>query len=347
MREKICFFDSKPYDIRMFDAVNKKFGFKIKYFPSRLNEDTVALAEGYRVVCAFVNDDLNEKVIDQLYAGGTRLIAMRCAGYNNVNLLAAYKKIDVVRVPAYSPHAVAEHAVALALTLNRKTHRAYYRTRDNNFNIDGFMGTDLYGKTCGVIGTGKIGQIFAKIMSGFGMDVLAYDPYPNEKAAKEIPFTYVSLDELYKRSDIISLHCPMTAENVYMINDESLALMKDNVLIINTGRGQLINTKALINALKKSAIGGAGLDVYEEEDKYFFEDFSSDVVTDDTLARLLSFPNVLVTSHQAFFTKEAMQAIADTTLQSIEAFTDGKPLVNSICRNCSDHPNRCKMRHLK
>jgi D-lactate dehydrogenase len=345
-KEKICFFDAKPYDIKMFDEVNKDFGFNIKYFTSKLTIDTVALANGYKVICAFVNDDINEEVIEELYANGTRLIALRCAGFNNVAMLAAYKKIDVVRVPAYSPYAVAEHAVALAMSLNRKTHRAYYRTRDNNFNINGFMGVDFNGKTCGVVGSGKIGTIFAKIMSGFGMNVIAYDPFPNEKAAKENNFSYVSLEELFKKSDLISLHCPMTPENAYMINKDSIAAMKDDVIIINTGRGKLINTKDLIDALKDSTIGGAGLDVYEEEEKYFFEDFSSDIILDDMLARLLSFPNVLVTSHQAFFTYEAMHAISLTTLQNVQDFVDGKELENGICNNCKDHPNRCKPKKL-
>lgn len=346
MKEKVCFFDAKPYDIKMFDEVNQAFGFNIKYFTSKLNADTVSLARDCRIICAFVNDDINEKVIEELYKNGTRLIALRCAGFNNVAMLYAYKKIDVVRVPSYSPHAVAEHAVALAMSLNRKTHRAYYRTRDNNFNINGFMGVDFYGKTCGVVGSGKIGQIFAGIMSGFGMNVIAYDPFPNEQAAKENNFSYVSLKELFKTSDVISLHCPMTPENAYMINKDSIATMKDNVIIINTGRGKLINSKDLIAALKTSKIGGAGLDVYEEEEKYFFEDFSSDIIQDDTLVRLLSFPNVLVTSHQAFFTKEAMHAIAQTTLQNMQDFVDGKELENAICHNCKDHPNRCRMKSL-
>ncbi|MDA3800232.1 MAG: 2-hydroxyacid dehydrogenase [Kiritimatiellae bacterium] len=346
MNEKVCFFDAKPYDIKMFDEVNQEFGFNLKYFSSKLNEDTVTLAKNYKIICAFVNDDINENVVEELYKNGTRLIALRCAGFNNVAMLSAYKKIDVVRVPSYSPHAVAEHAVALAMSLNRKTHRAYYRTRDNNFNINGFMGVDFYGKTCGVVGSGKIGQIFAKIMSGFGMDVIAYDPFPNEQAAKENNFSYVSLEELFKKSDLISLHCPMTSENVYMINKDSIAVMKDDVIIINTGRGKLINSKDLIDALKNSRIGGAGLDVYEEEEKYFFEDFSSDIIQDDTLVRLLSFPNVLVTSHQAFFTKEAMQAIAQTTLQNMQDFVDGKELKNAICNNCKDHPRRCTMKRL-
>ena len=346
MKEKICFFDAKPYDIKMFDEVNKEFGFTIKYFTSKLNLDTVSLAKDSKIICAFVYDDINEDVVEKLYENGTKLIALRCAGFNNVAMLSAYKKIDVVRVPAYSPHAVAEHAVALAMSLNRKTHRAYYRTRDNNFNINGFLGFDFYGKTCGVVGSGKIGQIFAKIMSGFGMNVIAYDPFPNEQAAKDNNFSYVSLEELFEKSDVISLHCPMTSENAYMINKDSIAKMKDNVIIINTGRGKLIKSKDLIDALKTSKIGGAGLDVYEEEEKYFFEDFSSDIVQDDTLARLLSFPNVLVTSHQAFFTHEAMQAIAKTTLQNVLDFVDGKELQNGICNKCHDHPNRCTPKKL-
>ncbi|MGL4368411.1 MAG: 2-hydroxyacid dehydrogenase, partial [Spirochaetota bacterium] len=259
---------------------------------------------------------------------------MRCAGYNNVDLKAAYGKMHVARVPAYSPYAVAEHAVALIMTLNRKTHKAYFRTRDNNFTINGFNGFDMNGKTAGVAGTGKIGKVLIKILKGFGMDVLAYDSFEDADAARELGFTYVPLDELYRRSDIISLHCPLTKETRYMINEDTIAAMKAGVMIINTGRGQLIDTKALIKGLKSRKIGSAGLDVYEEEGDYFFEDFSVKGLDDDLLARLLTFPNVLVTSHQAFFTNEALAKIADTTLGNVKLFLEKGEIPNEICYRC-------------
>ena len=342
MSHTICFFDAKPYDQKSFDEANAAYGFNLRYLNMRLGPDTVPLAGGADAVCVFVNDVVNREVIQSLVEQGVKIIALRCAGYNNVDLMAAYHRIPVVRVPAYSPHAVAEHAAALVLALNRKTHRAYYRTRDGNFNINGFLGFDMNGKTCGVIGTGKIGQVFIRIMRGFGMKVLAFDPFPKQELAQELGFEFADLARLYAESDVISLQCPLTPENRHMINRETFAQMKNGVFLINTGRGKLVDTHDLVEALKSGKVGAAGLDVYEEEDRYFFEDFSSEIIQDDTLARLLTFPNVLVTSHQAFFTKEAMHAIAGTTLENIRTFFDGKSGPNEVCSNCSDHPGRCQ-----
>lgn len=330
MRMKIAFFDAKPYDIESFNAVNKDYGYKIKYYEARLTEDTAVMAKGCDVVCAFVNDNISGEVVQILSDLGVKLIALRCAGYNNVDFEAAFGKIHVVRVPAYSPYAVAEHALALMMTINRKTHRAYNRTKENDFRINGLTGFDLHGKTVGVIGTGKIGQIFIDICKGLGMNVLAYDLYP----AKLEGVTYTDLDTLYSQSDVISLHCPLTKETYHMINSEAIDKMKDGVMIINTSRGDLIDTAALIEGLKSRKIGSAGLDVYEEESDYFFEDFSTKVIDDDNLARLLSFTNVLITSHQAFLTEEALRNIANTTLDNIKAFEQDKPLANEICYHC-------------
>lgn len=333
--KKIIFFDAKPYDREFFDAANAKHGYEIKYIGNRLSEDTVPLAAGYDAVCAFVNDDLSGPVADALFNKGIRMIAMRCAGYNNVDLKSTFGRIHVARVPAYSPYAVAEHAVALILTLNRKTHKAYNRTRDGNFALSGLLGFDLHGKTAGVIGTGKIGQILAELLKGFGMRVLAYDRFPKTEWAAQKGVEYVSLKELYCKSDVISLHCPLTPDTQHMINAGSLAQMKDGVMLINTSRGGLIETKDLIDALKSGKIGAAGLDVYEEEDEYFFEDRSGEVLTDDVLARLFTFPNVLVTAHQAFFTKEALTNIAETTLGNLDSFFRGETMANEICYQCS------------
>jgi D-lactate dehydrogenase len=327
---KIAFYDTKPYDRNFFDKVNEKYNYKIKYFESKLNEDTVAMAKGYEAVCAFVNDSINATVIDQLYEGGTRLIAMRCAGYNNVDFETANNKIRIVRVPAYSPYSVAEHTMALIVSLNRKIHKAYNRTRESNFNINGLLGFDLHGKTIGIIGTGKIGQIVADIANGYGMRVIGYDKYP----AKESKIEYVDLHTLYKESDIITLHCPLFKDTYHIINAESIHQMKEGVMIINTSRGGLIDTDSLIQGIKERKIGSAGLDVYEEESDYFFEDFSNQIIEDDTLARLLTFNNVLITSHQAFFTREALENIAETTLYNINEFEKGNELVNEICYNC-------------
>lgn len=339
---QIAFFDAKAYDIKSFDNINKDFGYTITYFKEHLTPATVVLAKGYDVVCAFVNDEISKPVIEQLNAQGVKLIAMRCAGYNNVDLPAAFGHLHIVRVPAYSPYAVAEHAVALLMTLNRKTHKAYSRTRDNNFNINGLTGFDLHGKTVGIIGTGKIGQVMIGIMKGFGMRILAYDVFPNPKAADELGFEYTDLNTLYTEADVISLHCPLTKETHHIINKDSLSKMKKSVVLINTSRGQLVNTKDLIVALKASAIGAAGLDVYEEESEYFFEDFSGSNIEDDVLARLLTFNNVLITSHQAFLTEEALHNIAETTLQNIQQYFEKQTLVNEICYQCHANNGICQ-----
>lgn len=332
---RIAFFDTKPYDRKFFDAADRKFGFSITYFEEHLGPGTAALTRGFDTACIFVNDVINADVMKALHKNGIRLIALRASGYNNVDFRAAFGKIHVVRVPAYSPHAVAEHAAALMLALNRKTHRAYHRTRDSNFSIQGLLGFDMFGKTAGVIGTGAIGRELIRILKGFGMHVLAYDPGPDEAFAAQAGFSYTDLKTLYKRSDIISLHCPLTRETYRMINAKTLKAMKTGVMIINTGRGKLIDTRALIEALKNKKVGYAGLDVYEEESEYFFEDFSSEVISDDVLARLLTFPNVLVTAHQGFFTREALTNIANTTLKNIDDFVRGRLLSHEICYRCS------------
>lgn len=330
MSVKVAFFDTKSYDESSFNKVNQKFGFDIKYFKGHLNINNVALTKGIDVACIFVNAVADAPVIDELVANGVKVIALRCAGYNNVDLNAARNRIKVVRVPAYSPYAVAEHTLALMLTLNRKTHRAYNRTREGNFALSGLMGFDMHGKTAGIIGTGKIAKILIKTLRSMGMEVLAYDLYPDMDFAAHEGIKYVSLDELYSGSDIISLHCPLTKETEYIINDEAISKMKNGVMMINTGRGKLIDTQALIKGLKSKKIGSAGLDVYEEESEYFFEDRSNRVMDDDVLARLLSFNNVVVTSHQAFFTQEALENIAETTLKNIQDFIEGRELVNEV-----------------
>ena len=330
---KITLFGTQPYDKESFERIRDAYGFDICYHRSHLNANNVALARGSDAVCIFVNDTADAETIRQLADLNVKLIALRCAGFNNVDLNAAARYgIPVVRVPAYSPHAVAEHAVALMLALNRKVHRAYWRTRDGNFSLHGLLGFDMYGKTAGIVGTGKIARIVIRILLGFGMEVLAYDPYPDGVFARETGIAYVSLDELYRRSDIITLHCPLTNETKHLVNETSIARMKRGVMIVNTGRGQLIQTEALIEALKSKQVGAAGLDVYEEEGDYFYEDRSDSIIDDDTLARLLLFPNVIVTSHQAFFTAEAMHNITETTLQNIKDFFDGRPLVNAVTK---------------
>jgi D-lactate dehydrogenase len=330
MAYKIAFFGAKPYDISSFDQVNKDFNYDIKYYKGHLNKNNLVLTQGTDAVCIFVNDTADAEIIDGLAKNEVKLIALRCAGYNNVDLAAAKGKMKIVRVPAYSPYAVAEHAVALMLSLNRKIHRAYWRTRDGNFSLHGLMGFDMHGKTAGIIGTGKIAKILIKILKGFGMNIVAYDLYPDYAFAEEQGITYTTLDELYKQSDIISLHCPLTDKTKYLINDISICKMKDNVMIINTGRGLLIHTNALIEGLKNKKIAAAGLDVYEEEGDYFYEDKSDKIIDDDVLARLLSFNNVIVTSHQAFFTKEALHNIAETTLLNVKAFMENQPLANEV-----------------
>lgn len=327
---RIAFFDTKSYDEESFNKINEKYNFEIKYFKGHLNRNNVILTKDADAVCIFVNDIADAEIIDALAENGVKLIALRCAGFNNVDISAAQGKIAIVRVPAYSPYAVAEHAVALMMALNRKTHRAYLRTRDGNFALNGLMGFDMHGKTAGIIGTGKIAKILIHILKGFGMNILAYDLYPDYNFARENDVVYTTMDELYHNSDIISLHCPLTDQTKYLINDYSISKMKDGVMIINTGRGQLIHTNALIEGLKNKKIGAAGLDVYEEESEYFYEDKSDKIIDDDVLARLLSFNNVIVTSHQAFFTQEALANIASTTLQNMQDFIDGKPLENEV-----------------
>lgn len=318
---KLAFFDAKTYDMPGFDACSKNTELEIKYFETRLNEDTVSLASGYDAVCVFVNDTVNAAVVEKLYRYGIRLIVLRCAGFNNVDIAACQGKIRVFRVPAYSPHAVAEHAMALLLTINRRTHKAYIRTRDFNFSLQGFVGFDLYGKTVGIVGTGKIGRVFADICKGFGMNVLAYDKYPSEASG----LTYTTLEDLFQRSDIISLHCPLTEETKHMVNADSIAKMKKGVTIINTSRGALINTEDLIQGIKEKKVGAACLDVYEEEGDFFYEDYSGHVVQDDKLVRLIAMPNVIVSSHQAFLTQEALDNIAATTVDNALKFFQGTP----------------------
>ena len=310
--------------------LNEKYNYDIRYYKGHLNPNNVVLTQDTDVVCIFVNDTADAAVIDAMVDNGVKLLALRCAGFNNVDLKAAKGKLPVVRVPAYSPYAVAEYSLALMLSLNRKIHRAYWRTRDGNFSLNGLMGFDMHGKTIGIIGTGKIAKILIRLLKGFGMRILAYDLYPDMKFAGEEGISYVSLDELYRESDIISLHCPLTDQTKYMIDKDSIDKMKEGVMIINTGRGQLINTNDLIEGLKEKKIAAAGLDVYEEEGEYFYEDKSDKIIDDDVLARLLSFNNVIVTSHQAFFTKEALHNIAETTLQNIEDFRCHRPLVNEV-----------------
>ncbi|MBP1561285.1 MAG: 2-hydroxyacid dehydrogenase [Oscillospiraceae bacterium] len=322
--DKIAFFDTKPYDKIWFDKLNTDF--EIKYIDYKLTPDTASAAKGCKAVVVFVNDTLSSETIDELCALGVKLIALRCSGYNNVDLRYAKDKIDVVRVPVYSPYAVAEHTMALLLTLNRKIHKAFIRTRDFNFSLNGLTGFDLHGKTVGVIGTGQIGRIFIDICRGFGMRVIAYDPYP----AEGFGIDYVTPDKLFAESDVISLHCPLTSSTRYIINEASLAKMKEGVFILNTSRGQLIDSDALLQALKDGKVRGAGLDVYEEETSIFFEDYSSTIIQDDVLALLVSMPNVIMTSHQAFLTDEALQKIAEVTLFNLNQFFKGEALQNAV-----------------
>lgn len=322
---RVIFFSSQTYDRVSFTNAPLPAGIELQFQPARLNLDTVVLAERHEVVCAFINDDLSAPVLERLAGGGTRLIALRSAGYNHVDLLAAKRLgLSVVRVPAYSPHAVAEHAVALILTLNRCLHRAYNRTRDGNFSLHGLTGFDLVDKTVGVIGTGQIGATFARIMTGFGCQLLAYDPYPNPEV-EALGARYLPLADLLARAQIISLHCPLNEQSRHLINARSLAAMQRGAMLINTGRGGLVDTPALIDALKSGQLGYLGLDVYEEEAQLFFEDRSDLPLQDDVLARLLTFPNVVITAHQAFLTREALAAIATTTLDNIAAWAAGTP----------------------
>lgn len=326
----IAFFDTKEYDRASFEKFNGQNGLRFKFFETKLNADTAELAKHSDAVCAFVNDDIGAEVIEKLYSFGINLIVLRCAGFNNVDLRAAYGKIHVVRVPAYSPYAVAEHTMALLLCSIRRIHKAYIRTKDFNFSLNNFTGFDLHGKTVGVIGTGKIGRCFIDICRGFGMHILAYDKYPSDIDGVR----YVGLDELFKQSDVISLHCPLTEETYHLIDSETIEKMKKGAVILNTSRGALINADDLLDGIKSRKIGAACLDVYEEESDLFFEDYSGHIVGDDTLARLITMPNVIVTSHQAFLTAEALENIAETTVQNIIDFVSGKDLKNEICYRC-------------
>ncbi len=333
----LAFFDTKEYDKLYFDAMKEKFGVAIRYYEDKLSVETVSLAEGADAVCAFVNDSIDRAVIERLYQMGIRVIVMRCAGYNNIDFKAAYGKIHILRVPAYSPYAVAEYAMALLLAVNRKVHKSYIRTRDFNFSLNRLVGFDLHGKTVGIIGTGKIGQVFAKICQGFGMRILAYDVYPNES----LGLTYVSLEEVLENADIISLHCPLTESTKYILSNEAFSRMKDGVFIINTSRGALIDTQALLDAIRTRKVCGAGLDVYEEETDIFFEDFSDSLIGDDTLSILLSMPNVIVSSHQAFLTQEALCNIAEVTFKNLQAFFEDGKLENEICYRCQKSAQGC------
>ncbi|WP_028910687.1 2-hydroxyacid dehydrogenase [Prevotella sp. AGR2160] len=331
MAIQVGFYDAKNYDRTVFNTSNDGEDIEIHYFGDRLNEESVRLSKGMDVICIFVDDTCDSRVIEALKANGVRLIALRCAGFNNVDLAAAAAAgIPVVRVPAYSPHAVAEYAVTLMLCLNRKVYRSTNRTREWNFKLDGLMGFDMYGKTVGIVGLGRIARCVAEILHGFGMKILAYDLYPDKAFAEKLGIELVDLDEIYRRSDIITLHVPLTPQTRYMINNVSIDKMKPGVMIINTGRGKLISSSALIEGLRSRKVSCAGLDVYEDEQKYFYEDLSDSMISDDKLSILLTMPNVIVTSHQAFFTKEALENIAHTTLTNIRDFIAGKPLVNEV-----------------
>ncbi|RQW65140.1 2-hydroxyacid dehydrogenase [Vibrio viridaestus] len=326
----VAFFSAKSYDIASFNHVVDQNQIDIQYHDFRLTETTAQMAKGCSVVCAFVNDDLSEKVLTQLYSGGTRLITMRCAGFDRVDLDAAKKLgMQVTRVPAYSPESVAEHAVGLMMTLNRRFHKAYQRTRDANFNLEGLVGFNFYGRTAGIIGTGKIGVATMRILKGLGMELLCFDPYENP-IAKELGAQYVSLHELFQRSDVITLHCPMSKENYHLLNQKAFEQMKDGVMIINTSRGELVDSVAAIEALKQGRIGSLGLDVYEDEKELFFQDKSNDVIVDDVFRRLSACHNVLFTGHQAFLTEDALHNIASTTQENIRCFHEGTKSGNEL-----------------
>lgn len=341
---KVAFYDAKAYDVPSFEKYGKLRDVEIKFLETKLSADTAELARGCEAVCVFVNDTVDAEVIDRLYEIGVRLIALRCAGYNNVDVEHAYGKIHVVHVPAYSPYAVAEHAMALLLTSIRRIHKAYNRTRDFNFSLNGLTGFDLHGKTIGVIGTGKIGRILIDISRGFGMNVIAYDLFP----AKDSGIAYVSLDELYAESDIISLHCPLTDDTRHMIDEEAISKMKKGVVIVNTSRGALIKGEALVDGLLARKVGAACLDVYEEEADIFFEDRSGHILNDDVLSRLISMPNVIVTSHQAFLTEEALENIAETTVNNILSCFENDGLCdNELCYRCGNIEQCKKQRKQK
>lgn len=323
---KIAFYGTKPYDKIWFEPLGKEYGFDIHFIEAACNQETVFMAKGHDAVCIFVNDFINAEMIETLYEMNVKAILLRSAGYNHVDVAAAEDKIAVLRVPSYSPEAVAEFAMALLLSVNRFTHKAYGRTREFNMSLQGLMGIDLHDKIAGVVGTGKIGQSMIHILNGFHMQVICCDPYP----VKGLEAEYVSREELFERADVISLHCPLTADTKHMINKDTISRMKNGVYLINTSRGGLIDTEALIEGMLQGKFGGVGLDVYEEEEGVFYEDRSGDIITDDNLARLMTFPNVLVTSHMGFFTKEAMQAIAVTTLENAYAVENGLPLLNQV-----------------
>ncbi len=328
---RVFFFSAHSYDRRDFNAANAAFGFDLQFTEATLSTTTASLANGYPAICTFVNDRLDAETLNILAQGGTRLIALRCAGFNQVDIAAASRLgLTVVRVPAYSPHAVAEHAVGLILTLNRKFHRAYARVRENNFRLSGLEGFDLYQKQVGVIGTGRIGSVFARIMLGFGCTVVAHDPVAQNPELTALGIRYVPLDALLAQSDIVSLHCPLTPESHYLINRESLSQMKPGAMLINTSRGGLLDTAAVVEALKSHQLGALGLDVYEQEGDLFFSDLSNTVIDDDVFQRLLTFPNVVITGHQAFFTREALNAIANTTLGNIRDFAAGRDCGNAV-----------------
>lgn len=327
---KIAFFDTKPYDRESFEVYEGQKDLDFKFFETKLTEDTVGLARGFDGVCVFVNDTVNAQVIDKLYEYGVKMIALRCAGYNNVDVRHCLGKIHVFRVPAYSPYAVAEHAAAMLLTSIRRIHKAYNRTKEYNFSLAGLTGFDLHGKTVGVVGTGKIGRIFINICRGFGMNVIAYDKFPDEKS----DINYVGLDELYEKSDIISFHCPLLEDTYHMLGEKEIEKLKKGVVIINTSRGALIDAQALLEGIKSRKIGAACLDVYEEESDIFFEDFSGHIMDDEVIARLISMPNVIVTSHQAFLTKEALSNIAQTTVENIFEFSENGYSQNELCYRC-------------
>jgi len=328
---KIAFFDTKPYDRPAFDRFAEEMGAQIKYFETKLTADTAELAHGYDAVCVFVNDTVDAAVIDELVSLGVRVVALRCAGFNNVDMKYAHGKLHVVRVPAYSPFAVAEHAMALLLTSIRRIHKAFIRTRDYNFSLSGLTGFDLHGKTVGVIGTGRIGRVFIDICRGFGMKVLCYDKFPAPGLDNGDTIRYVTKEELFEESDIISLHCPLNEETYHIINRDSLAKCKRGVVLINTSRGALVDAQALLDGIKSRKVGAACLDVYEEEADLFFEDYSGHILDDDTLARLISMPNVIVTSHQAFLTEEALVSIAETTLANLRDMLEKGQCENELC----------------
>lgn len=338
---KLAFFDAKPYDRSSFDKLAEENGIEIKYFETKLNEDTADLSNGFDAVCVFVNDDINAEVIDKLHALGVKAVALRCAGFNNVDMKYAFGKLHILRVPAYSPYAVAEHAMAMLLTSVRRIHKAYIRTRDFNFSLVGMKGFDLHGKTVGVIGTGRIGRVFIDICRGFCMNVLAYDKYPSPGLDNGDTIKYVTLDELFEYSDIISLHCPLTDETRHIINEDVLNRCRTGVIIINTSRGALVDAEALVAGIKSRKVGAACLDVYEEEADLFFKDFSGHIVEDDVLARLISMPNVIVTSHQAFLTEEALYNIAETTIKNLKDLFETGTCENELCYR-KDSAEDCK-----